>query len=274
MAELLQGIHTVDGVSIDVAGAELRVHPALIIEEGGLTLIDAGPVGSEGPVRRYVEAAGYTLHDIHRIIVTHHHSDHTGGLARLAQETGAIVAAHADEIPILEHRVPEPARPLSPEGLRAMGIAVDDNQYALMRQWEACYTPVAVRVTEELHGGDMLPIAGGLQVLHDTGHSPGHIALFAPALSVLFAADLFYYDGHEIHVPLPIFTQDAGEALSTLRAILDTLDFEVAIPYHGMPLLRDAARKLRRAVSGVKTATAHSLPGSAIPPDHPHRPTA
>jgi glyoxylase-like metal-dependent hydrolase (beta-lactamase superfamily II) len=273
MPELLPGVHTIDGVAIDVAGAELPVHPGLILEPDGLTLIDTGPVGGDRPIRRYIEAAGFSLNDVARIIVTTHHSDHTGGLAPLARDTDAVVAAHVDGIPLLERRVPAPARPLSLEGLRLLGITVDDNQFALLREWEAGYTPPAVKVVEELHGGDTLPIAGGLQVLHDTGHSPGHIALYAPAHSVLFAADLFYYDGREIHIPLPIFTQDAGQAVATLRAILDTLEFDIAIPYHGVPLRHNAAEQLRRAISGVKVAAGQALPGSVIPSAEPHRAT-
>ncbi|HHX38492.1 MAG TPA: MBL fold metallo-hydrolase [Armatimonadetes bacterium] len=266
MAELLPGIHAIDGVAIDLAGAELRVHPLLLVEDGALTLIDAGPVGSERPIRAYIEALGFSLNDVERIIVTHHHSDHTGGLSRLAQESGAVVAAHYAEVSILERRVPEPARPVTPEGLRALGIDIDDAQYQLMRQWMASFTPPAVKVIEELQGGDMLPILGGLQVLHDTGHSPGHIALFAPQRSVLFATDLFYHNGREIHIPLPVFTQDAGNAIETLRTLVETLSFDVAIPYHGVPLMGEASEKLRHALSGVKSSTGHTLPGQVLAP--------
>jgi len=263
MAEVLPGIHTVDGVTLDLAGAEVHVHPVLIVEDGHLTLIDAGPAGSERPIRAYVEGLGYSLRDIERIIVTHHHSDHTGALARLAAETDAAIAAHTAEIPILEGRVAEPAAPLSPEGLRTMGIPITRAQYAA--RIGAAFDPPAVKVAEELEGGNTLPLLGGLQVLHDTGHSPGHIALLAPARGTLFAADLFAYDGREVLIPLPIFTQDAGQAVQTLRAIVETCDFDAAIPYHGVPLIGHAAEKLRRELSGVKVSVGHPLPGQVLP---------
>lgn len=265
MAELLPGVHSVDGVTIDLVGAEISVHPILIMGAGRLTLIDVGPVGAERPIRAYVENLGYRMRDIERIIVTHHHADHTGGLAQVASQTDAIVAAHAAEVPFLERRVAAPARPLTPEGVRALGIDIDDTHYALDREWEAGYSPVAVKVTEELQGGDTLPLLGGLQVLHDPGHSPGHIALWSPEQGILFASDLFTCTGNEIQIPLPIFTQDAGQAVESLRGILETCAFETAIPYHGLPLMENAADRLRRAIAGVRLSVGHALPGQVLP---------
>ncbi len=265
MPELLPGIHTIEGVAIDLVGAELAVHPVLIVEEGGLTLIDAGPVGSLGPIREYVEHLGHTVEEIERIIVTHHHSDHTGGLAALARATDAAISAHVAEVEFLDGRVPEPERPLSLEGLHALGIAIDERHYALERRRQAGYDPLAVTVAEELQGGDVLPILGGLTVLHDQGHSPGHIALFAPAHSVLFAADLFYYDGREIQVPLPIFTEDRARAVETVRAIVEAFTFDVAIPYHGVPLRERASERLRNALSAAPVSVGGPLPGQSMP---------
>ncbi|MBI3945377.1 MAG: MBL fold metallo-hydrolase [Armatimonadetes bacterium] len=265
MPELLPGIHAVDNVSMLLMGAAVRVCPALIVEEGRLTLIDAGPAGSEAPIRAYVEGLGYRLRDIERIVVTHHHSDHTGALARLAGDSGAVVSAHTEEVPVLERRVAEPARPLTPRGVRAIGIDVSDMNYALEREWESDFTAPAVTVVDYLVHGDVLPILGGLTVLHAPGHTPGHIALWSESRSVLFAADLFTYDGSDILAPLPIFTQDEGQSLSALRAITETYHFNVAIPYHGAPIMESASERLRNALAAVRLAVSRPEPGAVMP---------
>src|SRR6185437_1807860 len=45
---------------------------------------------------------GIDLHDIKWILNTHAHSDHAGGLAQLAHDTGAQVIAGAADAPLLE----------------------------------------------------------------------------------------------------------------------------------------------------------------------------
>ncbi len=60
--------------------------------------------GDEAPVRACLEANGLRLV---AILVTHHHPDHTGGVAALREATGATVWGPARE------RIPEPFTPLA-----------------------------------------------------------------------------------------------------------------------------------------------------------------
>lgn len=85
------------------------------------------------------------------ILVTHHHADHTGGVAALHAATGAPVWGPATE------RIPEP------------------------------FTPMAQGDVAEMPG--VFELAGGLrfQVIDVPGHTAGHIAYFLPALPSLHA---------------------------------------------------------------------------------------
>ena len=70
--------------------------------------------GDAAPVSRYLEEHGLQLESI---LVTHHHADHTGGVAELREATGAKVYGPAAE------RIPEPYLHLA-EGdvVKAMGL--------------------------------------------------------------------------------------------------------------------------------------------------------
>ncbi len=70
--------------------------------------------GQAEPVHAALRRRGLTLQTI---LVTHHHADHTGGVAELHATTGAVVYGPARE------RIPEPYRPLNGgDQVQAMGL--------------------------------------------------------------------------------------------------------------------------------------------------------
>jgi glyoxylase-like metal-dependent hydrolase (beta-lactamase superfamily II) len=102
--------------------------------------------------------------------------------------------------------------------------------------------PFALKVDRELRDGDIVDAAGGLQVIHAPGHTPGHIALYAKEHRVLFSGDAF---GNYLGLMLPISmsTHDMAQAKRSI-ARLAQLDFDHALPGHGQPLLSRANEKL------------------------------
>src|SRR3712207_9284971 len=81
-----------------------------IEDPDALTLIDAGLSFAPARIIRQLAAAGYAPGDVRRILVTHAHPDHVGGLPKLKALTGAEVIASAEEQPVIEGRAPV-ARP-------------------------------------------------------------------------------------------------------------------------------------------------------------------
>ena len=59
----------------------------------GLYLLDGGFVGGRHLLRRALEASGWASEPIVGIVVTHGHLDHILNVGRLAQDTGAWIAA-------------------------------------------------------------------------------------------------------------------------------------------------------------------------------------
>jgi glyoxylase-like metal-dependent hydrolase (beta-lactamase superfamily II) len=65
-----------------------------LLLDTGLTLVDTGLKGRYRSILKQVKRLGFSPSDISDIIITHHHADHVGSLARLKELTGARVIAH------------------------------------------------------------------------------------------------------------------------------------------------------------------------------------
>jgi glyoxylase-like metal-dependent hydrolase (beta-lactamase superfamily II) len=59
-------------------------HAYLWRGDDGLTLIDSGVPGSAPAIAEAVEGLGMRTSDIRRLLLTHHHGDHSGPLLKAA----------------------------------------------------------------------------------------------------------------------------------------------------------------------------------------------
>ena len=76
----------------------------LLVSPEGLTLVDAGFVGEAGKITEKLTGAGFSMSDLHQLVLTHSHIDHTGSAAEIVRLTGARVLAHKDEVPYIERK--------------------------------------------------------------------------------------------------------------------------------------------------------------------------
>ena len=95
--EVVEGLH-----AVRLIGAN-----AFVVAEAELTLIDAGHRGSIRILRRYLESIGRDVRDITRIVCTHGHPDHIGGVHEIARASGARVLMHPADMARLRIRLRE-----------------------------------------------------------------------------------------------------------------------------------------------------------------------
>jgi glyoxylase-like metal-dependent hydrolase (beta-lactamase superfamily II) len=201
-------------------------------DDGSLTLVDAGLFYASRKVLAALEQVGKRPGDVQRILLTHAHVDHAGGLARTQRATGGRVLAHEAEAPYLQ------AGQQPPSGSR-LGRLLD-------RLPGGGFRPV--EVADTFADGAVLPIAGGLTVVHTPGHSPGHCSFLHTPSGVLITGDaLFNVRG--LRYSPKTFCTDVGVSRET-AARLGELDYEVAAFTHGAEVRTGTHAAVRAFLQG------------------------
>lgn len=207
---------------------------ALVDDDGQTTLVDAGTRRAPKRILAGLRHIGVGPSDVTRLIATHAHADHIGGLAALRGRTGAPVAVHErDAAYVREGKGPVLDR--STVGGR------------LVRRGPRT-TPTPVE--EELVDGQLLDVAGGLRVVHTPGHTPGHVSLLHEPSRVLITGDAIWNMRGRMTWSVPMFCTDFAMSKTTAE-VLGELDYDVAAFTHG-PEIRDGARESVRAFLRMK----------------------
>jgi glyoxylase-like metal-dependent hydrolase (beta-lactamase superfamily II) len=227
--ELAPGIHRID------LGAS---NAYLVVDDAGLALVDTGLPGSGKKILALIGALGRRPEEITRIILTHQHPDHIGGVADLVAASGAEVWAH----PLDTRAIEGTGKRDAPKG--PLGLAF--NMFIIPRLR-------SVQVTHPMSDGETLPILaseGGLRVVATPGHTLGHISLYLAARKLLFAGDVLRHSGEKI-VPSPaMFNRDQAQALRSF-ANLTRLEIEASLPGHGAPIMRGAGVRLAQTAEAL-----------------------
>src|SRR5690348_7623012 len=75
-------------------------------DDGSLTLVDAGLKRADKKLLAALAGLGKAPEDVQRIVLTHAHQDHAGGLAATKEATGATVQAHDRDAVYLQRGKP------------------------------------------------------------------------------------------------------------------------------------------------------------------------
>ncbi|MCC3154177.1 MBL fold metallo-hydrolase [Hymenobacter sp. BT770] len=211
----------------------LGIVNVFLLQGDGLTLIDTGVPGSTEKVLAAIRKGGKNPEDIRNIVLTHWHPDHAGNAAELKQRFKARVYAHAAESDILEQGGGPRPRYLTP------GLV----NWVAFRLFIKGISPqiAPVIVDEQVQDGDVLPLAGGLRVVHTPGHSAGHMALLVEPDGVLIAGDIC---ANASGLDYSIVYEDLAVGRQSILKAAD-LSFDQAVFGHGGPVTQQANAKLK-----------------------------
>jgi glyoxylase-like metal-dependent hydrolase (beta-lactamase superfamily II) len=205
-----------------------------IIEDvEGLTLVDTGVPGSGKKILAAVAKAGKKPQDIKRIILTHCHPDHAGSAAELKELLNIPAWAHSADAALLSQGIS--GRPMQP----SPGIFNWIVYQAIIKKMHAI---APVQVDRELKDNEVLPIAGGIRVIHTPGHCAGHICLLAEQDNLLIAGDICS-NFPMMGIAFPTAYEDKQLTLQSLRKAA-ALPFDKIAFGHGAAILHDANTQL------------------------------
>ncbi len=234
----------------------LAVHVYLLLEAGVPTIIDAGSgfgdaneqllAGLEMVRSEHGESA--TLADVRRIIITHGHIDHFGGLACLHQHAPrAEIAIHELDVRILtafDERVAVAKKAIR-RFLQEAGVSGDllggfMDVYGFSKK-----NVRSLPVERTLVDGQQLD---GLRFYHAPGHCPGQVCI---ALGeVLFTADHVLPEISPHQAPESIMPYTGlGHYLQSLDKIGRIEGIELALGGHGQPM-RDVCKRVTEIRDG------------------------
>jgi glyoxylase-like metal-dependent hydrolase (beta-lactamase superfamily II) len=94
-----------------------------------------------------------------------------------------------------------------------------------------------------LRDGDVLPLMGGLEVIHTPGHTPGSVCLYAARDRVLFTGDVLQHRFGRLSFASRLYSDDYRAARRTMRRLAE-LDVETIVFSHFPPLAERAAATL------------------------------
>ena len=231
MRELTPGVHVLGGKK----GG--RVRSFLLETNGDLTLVDTLFEDDGAAVLAAIRAIGRSPSDLKRIVLTHAHRSHLGGLAALKRATGATVLAHEWEADIVSGDRPAQSVGLKPTApLRTypfqVGIFLNRPRHR----------PCPIDESVE----DGAPV-GPLRVLHVPGHSPGHLAFHWEERRLLLSGDAIA-TWPRFEAGWPAFTLNPDQHAESIRRLAE-LDAAIVGVGHGDPITDGAADRVRSLTS-------------------------
>ncbi|MGQ9680393.1 MAG: MBL fold metallo-hydrolase [Candidatus Bathyarchaeia archaeon] len=190
----------------------VTISKSFLIDDEELVLIDTGY--SEGCARnilKLLKKEGRQPSEIELCLLTHKHFDHIGGLRTLKTLCGFKVAAHSAEAEAIT---------------RATGVETD--------------------IT--LEDGNVLPLCGGLRIIHMPGHTKGNISILAGKR--LISGDSIRGNRGTLKPPSRGFSEDYNQAIQNITRLAE-LDFDAVYVSHGRDLEKGGKEQVTNLIKSL-----------------------
>lgn len=204
-----------------------RVGRSYLVEHRGvLTLLDTGTKKDPPKILRALAKLGRKPEDIKQILITHGHGDHAGGANTMRQLTGAPVFAGGADADVIAGRKP-------------YDMAVAAWGRVLYSSWLTNFP----RFEVDHALSDRTEVESGLEMIPAPGHTPGHMAVWAPDLRALFVGDTVW-NLPNLRECWPSFNPDPESNHESVQKLAD-LPSESLWFGHGFTIRRDGRSRLR-----------------------------
>lgn len=206
---------------------------AYLVDDGDVTLVDTGLPWTMGALQRHLDAAGYAVSDVDRVLLTHFDFDHIGGLLRLQSDLDAPIYAHEMTADLFTGNYRPSLR--HPKGLVHQILS-----YVI--------PPIPV---EPLADGEDV---GGFTAHHTPGHNPDHLIYVHDRLDAGFLGDLVRSEKGRLRKPVFWDNYSLYQVEQSIRDVAaDVPSFSLGCPGHGTPLIDGGMDDLQRLSQQLST---------------------
>ncbi|MCL2378726.1 MAG: MBL fold metallo-hydrolase [Defluviitaleaceae bacterium] len=197
-------------------------------DDNHLVLIDAGIPDQADMIAKAIENEGFRAEDLTHIIITHQDWDHVGSIHDLMKlAPSAKTVAHKKEAPYIDGR----ELPIKLAAKLEKYDSYSEENRAGLDNWKKTYTNSPIPVTEQVQDGQVLPICGGIEIVHVPGHTPGHIAVYFRESRIMVCGDAANVEDGKLVGFNPIHIHDVDMANESLEKIKG-YDLNGAVTYH------------------------------------------
>lgn len=197
----------------------LSVAVWLVQGAGGWTLIDTGPPDQAdvlvSAIARTTRGQGPG-----RMLMTHAHYDHSGGMNAVYVQWQPQVLCHKAEVGIIT-------------GERDYRDLPTSNPLFWITREIVPAPQIGLSVTHALERGESVD---GMVVIHLPGHTPGHIGFLHSTDQAMICGDALMNRNNRISPPFRVATADPRLARASIERLGD-LDFKHLLPSHGSAIL-------------------------------------
>jgi glyoxylase-like metal-dependent hydrolase (beta-lactamase superfamily II) len=205
------------------------VNSYLVVEDGEVTIIDAGLPAQRRLLVAELNSIGLSLDAVKALVLTHGDTDHIGYAAWLFAERGIAARVHTEDVARARKEVSKPGTGWGPVKAGAFG------GFLWYSARHGGLRIPAVQEVETFADGEVLDVPGRPQIIHVPGHTPGSVAVHVPGVDALFLGDAMttrnVLTGVEGPKPAP-FTLDPAQARESVDRI-EAVDATWVLPGHG-----------------------------------------
>ncbi|MDP4172893.1 MAG: MBL fold metallo-hydrolase [Bacteroidota bacterium] len=207
-----------------------RIYPVLLTNKDEVILVDCGYPGFLPLIKEEAEKNDIDLNNLSTIVITHHDYDHMGALAEIKEEYPKVTIASS----LLDEKyISGKEKSLRLQQAEALYDTLPFEKRAHAEWFQNTLKSLrTAKVDLKLNDHDIMPWAGGTEIIATPGHMPGHISLYIKNYKTLIAGDALVIEEGKLAIANPNYTLDISEAKRSVKKLLD-YEIQRIICYHG-----------------------------------------
>jgi glyoxylase-like metal-dependent hydrolase (beta-lactamase superfamily II) len=202
-----------------------------LVDDGDLTLIDAGTPKDAREIREGIRALGHAVADVDRVLLTHYDYDHVGALSSLGL-SAPVYTGEPDATYVTGAEKP----PLT-------------NKKGLIQRLAGRFLDYPDLTSLPVTDGEEI---GGFRAYYTPGHTAGHMVYFHPEFDIAFLGDCVRETESTLQPMSKWLCADSKRNHESIKELSErTPTFDYGAPGHGEVITAGASAVLRRVAAAL-----------------------